>query len=449
MSEQNELRRDMGLAGAISVVAGGVIGSGIFLKPWSISRSLENPMMIHLLWAGLGIVCLFGAFAYAELGCRFPEAGGQYAFLREGWGRFIAFLYGWCFFLVINTGTVAALAAAFANTASGLAGFKTDSPQRDALAVGMVLVLATVNHFGVRWGSLLMTASSAAKVLALTALIVGGLFAANTSSVPAVLGDAPSSVGVLAGIVSACIGIFWAYEGWYQLPFNAAELKDPQRNLPRGLVWGTIIVIVIYVAANAVYLKVVPFDEMRRLGSEPDVPRLAIQRIFGSGAGNLLSYFLCLSIFGAANPSLLSSPRAMYAMSKDGLLPHWFMKVHPKYRTPSAAIWTQALWSVVLLMAMKKFDDLTVYVVFAALIFYALTVAAIYIVRRRNGGGEPAYRCWGYPVTPIVFILVCLFVDGYTLYGDPNERRNALIGLAIIAAGIPVYLVFGRKKPAA
>lgn len=445
---QGQLRRDMGIVGATAVIVGGVIGSGIFFKPLAVSQSVSGPVAVYCLWATVGLICLFGAFAYAELGCMFPEAGGQYAFLREGWGRFTGFLYGWCFFLVINTGTLAALAAAFADTASGIflkpAPDGSFGPARDAIAVGMVLFLALVNHFGVRFGALLQTASTVAKVAGLGAIVVGGLLVAQVAGGGSGGGTAVVSPGLMAGLASAAVAIFWAYEGWYQLPFNAAEMKRPHRDLPRAMVYGTVLLIVIYLATNAIYLRVVPFEEMRTLTNNADVPTLTIRRIFSPGVEGLFSYFLCLSVLGAANPCLLSSPRAMYAMSCDGLLPRGFMRIHPAYGTPWVAIWTQALWSIVLLVFMRTFNDLTVYVIFAALLFYALTVGSVYVLRRRDPTRERPYRCWGYPVTPALFILVALVVDVYTLT-NPVEQKNALVGLGIIATGVPVYFLMKRR----
>jgi len=189
----------------------------------------------------------------------------------------------------------------------------------------------------------------------------------------------------------------------------------------------------------------VPFDEMRALSSDVEVPMLTIARIFGAGATGFFSYFLCLSVLGAANPCLLSSTRAMYAMSGDRLLPRWFLLVHPRWGTPWVAIWTQALWAIALIAVIRTFQDLTVYVIFAALVFYALTVASVYALRRRHPERARPYRCWGYPITPALFILVALVVDGFTL-SNPAEQKNALVGLGIIATGVPVYLVMSRRR---
>lgn len=457
---QPELRRTLGLTSAINITVGAVIGSGIFFKALDVSRNLPSEAWIFAAWIVLGIVCLFGAFAYAELGAMFPEAGGQYAFLREAFGRFPAFLYGWTFLLVINSGTMAALAAAFAQALSRKAGFALDEvyfsvPLVQGLAFelgpaklwacGMILLLGVVNHFGVDWGALIQNLSTFAKVGALATIVGGGvLFALPDGAAAAPAAAAAANPDFLAGLVVAAVAIFWAYEGWYQLPFNAAELKNPHRDLPRGLIWGVLLLIGVYLAVNAVYLLVVPIGEMRGLGSDFDVPYTVVSRVFGVDVAGLLAFLIALSVFGAANPNLLSSPRGFYAMANDGLLPRRLNTVHPRWRTPTVAIWSQALWAMLLIVLFPGFKDLTVYVVFASLLFYALTVAGVYVLRIRAPERERPYRCFGYPFTPLLFIGVTLFVDGYTLL-DPNERTNALVGLGILGAGVVVYAAFLRR----
>ncbi len=446
-----ELRRTMGLTSALSIVVGGVIGSGIFMKPLDIARNVPDPMWIYGLWAVLGVICLFGAFAYAELGCLFPEAGGQYAFLREGWGRFIGFLYGWCLFAVINTGTLAALAVAFAIAIIKAFSLPESEYLVPGLAAAMILSLAAVNHFGVTIGALFQNVSTFAKVAALAAITLGGLlFSGDAQPASAVPTEASSDHSLtLAGMITASVAIFWAYEGWYQLPFSAAELKNPEKTLPQGLVLGTFLLILIYLGVNAAYLHVVPVDEMRTLENDVDVPTLAVSRIFGSGAGSLVAFLIALSTIGSSNPSLLSTPRAFYAMAKDGLVFPRLMHVHPVHRTPTISIWTQAIWSVVLVGVLQTFRDITEFVIFAALIFYALAVAAVYVLRVRLKDRARAFRCPGYPFTPALFIVAVLFVDVQTL-ADPGSRQNALYGLYIIAAGAVLYFWLRRRwKPAA
>jgi basic amino acid/polyamine antiporter, APA family len=414
-----------------------VIGSGIFLKPLDLARTLPSEAWIHGLWAGMGLVCLCGALAYAELGAMFPEAGGQYAFLREAYGRFVAFLYGWCFALAISTGGIAALAVAFGQSFGRLVALPDGG--ETAVALAMIAVLALVNHAGVRSGAALQNAATAAKVAALAAIAVAGLLAAPAEAA------APAAAGPLTGggLVAACVAIFWAYEGWYQLPFSAAELRRPERDLPRGLVLGMAVLIAIYVVVNAAYLAAVPLSEMRGLSAEVDVPLRTLDRSLGAWAAAAFPALLCLSVAGAANPNFLSNSRAFFAMARDGLFPARLAAVSARTGTPVAAIWGQALWSAVLVLLLPTFRDLTEYVVFVALVFFALTTGAVYVLRRKAPGRPRPFRCPGYPVTPAVFLAVALAVDVRMLF-DPELRDNALIGLGILVAGVPFFALTRR-----
>lgn len=455
--ETPSLQRRLGLTSAISITVGAVIGSGIFLKPLKVAQGLPSEEWVYLLWIGLGLVCLFGAFAYAELGAMFPEAGGQYAFLREGWGRFVAFLYGWTFFWVINAGTMAALALAFAENLLPLFGVDVVAEKQDPgilllIACGMILVLAIVNHFGVGLGALIQNLSTFAKLAALGAIVLGGAFAAGLD-VPAATTAPAAGVATtltVAGLVSAFMAIFWAYEGWYQLPYNAAELKRPERDLPLGLVGGMLILIAVYLLVNVIYLRAVPFAEMQAMS--PDTPptqvaALTVDRVLSPGLSGYLTLLIAISIFGAANPNLLSSPRAFYAMAQDGLMPRMLTKVHPRWGTPVVSIWVQAACGVLIVVGLKGFHDVTDFVVFAAFLFYAMTVAAVYRLRRSRPEAVRPYRCWGYPLTPLLFILVSIaFV--VAVLEDEGNRSNALKGLAIIAAGAVAWLLLLRSRKA-
>lgn len=453
-----QLQRRLGLTSAISITVGAVIGSGIFLKPLSVAQSLPSEGWIYALWVGLGIVCLFGAFAYAELGAMFPEAGGQYAFLREGFGRGVAFLYGWTFFWVINSGTVAALALAFADNLLPLCGVdmaaEAEAPRvKLVVASAMILLLGAVNHFGVAVGALVQNVSTFAKVGALGLLVAGGVFVTGSGSVtppPAVEGAVTTLT--LGGLIAAFVGIFWAYEGWYQLPFSAAELKRPERNLPLGLIVGMVVLIGVYTAVNAIYLHVVPFAEMRSIprdGNDAVVAATTIERIFSPQMGQYLTLLIAISVFGAANPNLLSSPRAFYAMGQDGLVPAVLTRISPRWGTPTVAIWVQAICAVAIVVGLRGFHDVTAFVVFAGFLFYALAVASVYRLRWQRPDHPRPYRCFGYPWTPALFIVVAVaFV--VALLWDPSERHNALIGLAILASGLPYYVwCAARGKPVA
>ena len=452
--ESGHLQRRLGLTSAISITVGAVIGSGIFLKPLAVAQSLPNEFWIHLLWVGLGLVCLCGAFAYAELGAMFPEAGGQYAFLREAWGRTIAFLYGWTFFWIINAGTVAALSLGFAENLLPLfdvdMAAEAESPfWLRIVPIAMIVVLALVNHFGVLLGAIVQNVSTFAKVGALGLIVIGGFVAAGGSA-EAVGEPAPHAQTALTvtGLVGAFMGIFWAYEGWYQMPFNAAELKRPERNLPLGLIVGMVVLITVYLFINVVYLRVVPFEEMQAMPkstSSTHVATLTVARVFSPEIAGYLTLLIAISIFGAANPNMLSSPRAFYAMGQDGLVPHALTRVSPRWGTPTVSIWVQALVGIALVLLLETFGDTTAFVVFAAFLFYALTVAGVYVLRRRRPDTPRPYRCTGYPLTPALFIVVAIGFVAAVLQ-DPVEQRNALKGLAIVLAGLPYYWLWNAWR---
>ncbi|MBI5852158.1 MAG: amino acid permease [Planctomycetes bacterium] len=446
-----QLQRRLGSFSAISITVGAVIGSGIFLKPLGIAQELPAEGWIHLFWAALGVVCLCGAFAYAELGAMFPQAGGQYAFLREAWGPMPAFLYGWVFFWAINSGTIAALASAFAEYVLPWFGVPLDAATNGLpgklAACAMILVLATVNHFGVLIGAIVQNVSTFAKVAALVLLALAGLFVAGGATDPASAAVVTETRALtLGGVVATFLAIFWAYEGWYQLPFNAAELKDPNRALPRGLIGGMLLLIAIYVAVNLTYLRVVPFEEMRGLGEDKSkVASLTIGRVFGEGWGNSLTLLVALSVFGAANPNFLSSPRGFYAMAEDGLMPRALIRVHPRWGTPTASIWLQALWAAALIFLVPPFGNLSDFVVFAAFLFYGLTVAGVWRLRKTRPELPRPYRCTGYPLTPAIFVIVSVLFVG-ALLSDPSEQINALKGLAVLATGIAAWYLWARHR---
>ncbi len=454
--ESGQLERRLGLTSAVSITVGAVIGSGIFLKPLAVAQALPSEGWIHLMWVGLGVVCLFGAFAYAELGAMFPEAGGQYAFLREGWGRVVAFLYGWTFFWVINAGTVAALALGFAENLLPLFGVDL-AAEREApfwmriVPLAMIFVLALANHFGVVVGAIVQNVSTFAKVGALGLIVLGGLLATGGGVGEAGPPAAHAQTSLTTtGAVAAFMGIFWAYEGWYQMPFNAAELKRPERNLPLGLIGGMLILITVYLFVNVVYLRVVPFAEMQAMPdstSATHVASLTVARVFSPEVAGYLTLLIAISIFGAANPNMLSSPRAFYAMGQDNLVPKVLTRISPRWRTPVASIWVQAAVGASLVLFLETFGDVTAFVVFAAFLFYALTVAAVYRLRVLRPDASRPYRCSGYPVTPALFILVAVAFVAAVLQ-DPVEQKNALKGLAIIAVGVPWYLGWQRLQRA-
>ena len=455
MAEQPQLVRRLGLTSAISITVGSVIGSGIFLKPLAVASSIPNDWAIYFAWALLGLVCLCGAFAYGELGAAYPGAGGLYTFLERAFGRQTAFLFGWCYFLVVNTGAVAALAAAFAAAVSRI----TPLTPNEQILVGcaMIFALAFVNHFGVRFGALLQNSTTAVKLGSLGLIFFGGLIFVLTRD-PAGAGEAANAAAAVGppartpdqaaamialpltstGFASAAIAIFWAYEGWHQMPFSAGELKRPERDVPLGLILGVLLLVSLYVAINAIYLSVVPLQEMLTLGEDLQVPTLVVSRILGDVGPTVLAIMIAISVFGAANPNILSSSRPLWKMANEGLAPKFLTHVHSHWNTPVASIWIQAGWAMALLLVLKEFHDLTEFVVFVALVFYALGVAAVYVLRQKEPDHPRPYRCFGYPVAPALFLIVVVFVEIHMLL-DTEKRINALIGLGILALGWPVY----------
>jgi APA family basic amino acid/polyamine antiporter len=442
MSDAPQLQRRLGLPSAIAISTGGVIGSGIFLKPLLVAQSLPSEWWILGLWAGLGAVCLCGAFAYAELGAMFPQAGGQYAFLREAWGPLPAFLFGWVFFWIITPGSISALAVAFAQALLQWCGVARSSGAVLAVGALMIAGLAAVNLASVAAGAVLQNVATAAKVGALLLLVGAGLLAAGGA--PG--GSAPPPAA--PDFTGAFLGVLWAYEGWYELPFNAAELRAPERDLPRGLIGGMAAVVAVYVAVNATYLHLVPFAQLPALpaGDPQSLPVAAFERAFGNGAGAWLMPLIAVSVLGSANPGLLSSPRAFYAMAQDGLMPAALLRVHPRRGSPTAAILVQAVAAVVELVLLQTFVDLTAFVLFASFLFYGLTVAGVFVLRAREPGRLRPYRCFCYPVAPALFVAVALLFE-VALLAEPQRRSDALWGLAILLTGAPAYLWLARRRP--
>jgi APA family basic amino acid/polyamine antiporter len=440
------LQRRLGLPSAVAITVGGVIGSGIFLTPLGVAQALPSALAVHAMWLGLGFVCLCGAFAYAELGAMFPEAGGQYAFLRAAWGPLPAFLFGWVFFWIITPGSIAGLAVAFATAV--LEWCRAPAGEGAVIAVGALMIagLAAVNLWSVAAGAVVQNVATAAKVLALLLLVGAGAFATGGNAAGAAAAPVPGFG--LDTLATAFVGVFWTYEGWYELTFSAAELRRPERDLPRGLILGLCAIVLVCAAVNATYLHLVPLAEQRTLPADPGqaLPAAAFERAFGSGAASWLLLLIALSVFGSANPGLLSSTRAFYAMAQDGLLPRALVRVHPRRGTPTVAIAVQALVAIVEVVALPRFGDLAAFVVFASFLFYALTVAGVYRLRALQPALPRPYRCTGYPWTPALFVgTALLFV--VALLSAPQRRREALWGLAILLTGAPAYLWLVRRRP--
>jgi basic amino acid/polyamine antiporter, APA family len=437
-----DLPRVLGFTSVVGILVGTVIGSGIFVAPNRIAGLVESPQLILAVWAVGGVLSFFGALAFAELGAAFPQAGGMYVYLRESYGPLVAFLFGWTLFFVIDSGAIATLSVAFSTRY--LPYFVQLTPAASkVVAVVLIALLVTVNVLGVRYGAALQNLLTFIKFGAIVSvsLVVFGWARGDAAHF---VEPAPGAwTGGLVGNFGAALVLsLWAYKGWEAVTFSSGEIRDPQRNMPLGLLAGTAVVVLLYISTNLAYLYVFPAGEIAKSSRiAADTMNAAIGPI---GASLIAGVILC-SITGAANGNVLTAPRVFFAMARDGLFFRKFADLHPTLLTPHVSILATGAWAAVLSVT-GTFEQLATYVVFGQWIFFGLTVAAVVVLRRQRPDLPRPYRTWGYPVTPVVFVLAALYISVSTLVTQP---LNAAAGLAIIAAGVPAYLYWRKHQPAA
>jgi APA family basic amino acid/polyamine antiporter len=450
---QHTLPRVLNWFDATTVVVGSIIGSGVFLKAGTIAREVGATGPILAVWIGVGLLTLCGALALGELAAMLPHAGGPFVYLREAYGRLPAFLWGWTEFWIIRTGSIGALACA---TTIYLGQLVNLAPlAQEAITTLIVVGLAVVNILGTRRGAGAQNITTIIKLGFLAVLILG----------PWLLGEAavenlqpvwPSKLGssFWAGIGAAMIAVMWPYDGWINLTPIAEEIHRPQRNLPLALGLGMAIVTFVYVGANLGYHLTLPMDVVQKTDA---IAAATCEKLFGEWGSTLAAIGVMCSTFGAVNANMLVGPRIYFAMSRDGLLPESLSKVHATFRTPANAIALQAVWTVMLLFiahrvrdwrsepsVMYVFDTLTDMVIFGGSVFYAMAVAAVFVLRRRHPEWERPYRAFGYPVTPILYLL--MFAAALTALFVKNPERS-LLGSLLIFAGIPVYYYWINRRP--
>ncbi len=472
------LVRGINPTAAVAIVVGSMIGSGIFIVSADIARQVGSPGMLLLVWTVTGIVTVMGALNQGELAAMYPRAGGQYVYLREGLSPLWGFLYGWTLFLVIQTGTIAAVVVAFArflevlwpgltpdvwlslghipapgDALFALLGHPSANPQsieigvswQRLLGIGIVLLLTWVNVQGVRTAAWIQTVFTAAKVLALAGLIVLGLaIGRNAAAIAANFsghfwGAAPITLAIVPVIGAAMVGSLFSSDAWNNVAFAATEVKNPRRNLPLALGLGTALVSVMYVLANVAYIYVLPLGDIQ--GAAQDrVATVAMQVIFGGAGVAIMAIAIMISTFGCANGLVLAGARVYYAMAHDGMFFQRVGVVDPKHRTPKVALWVQALWTCILALS-GTYSNLLDYVIFAAVLFYFLTILALFRLRRLRPDADRPYRALGYPwmaglyMAAMGLLMVDLLVKK-PLYTWP--------GLIIVVIGIPVYFVWKR-----
>jgi len=429
--------RRLGLFSGVMMVIGGIIGSGIFRSPQIVAQRVVTPELTLGVWVLGGLIALAGAFVYGELGGRFPKAGGQYVYLRDALGPLPAFLYAWALVLIIATGAIAAMAVTFADYAIAL--LALGERARLPLAVGSIVLLSAVNYTGVRPGAITQNIFTILKLVALGAVIAAGLAAAAgllPAAAPTEALRAPDNVVLAIG--TALVPVLFSCGGWQQTNFIAEEIIAPERNLPRALVIGVIGVVLVYVLANFTYIQALGAGG---LAASTAPAADAMTRLVGPVGRTLITAGIMVSTFGFLNLVILVTPRVVQAMAADGLFIPALARLHPKYRTPAAAIVVQGLWALVLVSS-GRYGALLDYVVFADWIFFGLTAVTLFVYRARDTA-YTGFRAPWHPVLPVFFILAAMYVVAGSVGSNPG---NALRGALLIALGVPVYLVSRRVR---
>ena len=421
------------------MVVGGIIGSGIFLNPSIVAQRVGSGALTMVVWGIGALVAISGAFIFAELGARNPAAGGGYAYLRDAFGPLPAFLYGWALLVAIASGATAAVAVTFASYAAPLGGL---SPaMRIPLAAAEIVALALVNIIGVKPGAMTQNVFTVLKLAAIAALVVGGLAFSGTHSLadPAAAATAhgpPAALAIALG--TALVPVLFAYGGWQQTNFVAEEMIEPERNLPRALVWGVLVVAVVYLAVNLTYLRTLGAAGLANsLAPAAD----AMELRFGRVGRTLIAAGIAVSTLGFLNLVILVTPRVYQAMARDGLFFRQLAVLHPRFRTPVAAIALQAAWAVALLLS-GTYGELLDYVTFADWIFFGITAATLFVYRRRDVTSAVRYRAPWYPASVVVFCVACVYVVAGAIASNP---WNAVRGALLLGAGVPVYLYWSRR----
>ncbi len=470
----------LGLATAVSIVVGGVIGSGIFKKPAAMAQELDSPELLLAVWLVAGILTLFGALTNAEIAGMISETGGQYVFFREMYGKFFSYLYGWSMFAVVQTASIASITYVFAEAADTFLHLPHLSASAEKFSIhlpfigdifplkdigiklltsGAILLLSAVNYIGAVFGGAVQMLFTSLKVAALAAIIALAFFS-GTGSAANYISAGTSSVmpqgWALAGaVVAALSGAFWAFDGWNNITYIAGETREPQRNIPRSLFAGMAIIIVVYMLINLAYLYILPVNVMAQSGLVAvDVIAAILGKIspqYAALATGIIAFCIMISTFGTSNGTILATARIYFAMSLDGLFFKSTGKLHNKFRTPANALAIQAVWSCVLTFS-GTFDTLTDTLIFVSWLFYMLGALGVFILRKKMPDVPRPYRVWGYPAVPAIFVIFAAAFVIMTLYNDTANYLsgnapiiNSAFGLALVGLGVPFYAYFTRK----
>jgi len=441
---KRELVRGLGFSATTALVVGGIIGTGVFLKTARMAQAVGTPWLILLAWVAAGLLSLAGALSYAELGAMLPAAGGEYVYLRAAYGDLPAFLFGWMRLVIGSAGSIASFGAAFATFLSTLIVINPAGQKLAGMAV--ILFFSAINCLRVTIGGRVQVILTVAKVLGI-AIIAGGVFFFSPSATWQHL-RAPAGAPLWPGFAAfgaAMLAALWAFDGWNDMPMAAGEVRDPGRNIPRALVLGMAIVLLVYGLVNLAYFYALPIGDIAAAnstlhGAALPVASKAAQTFLPRYGAQLVAVAALLSTIGVLNGAILTCARIPYAMARDGLFFARFAQLGQRSAVPAAAIVLQGLWAC-LLVASATFDQLTDGVIFAGMIFYALTTSAVVVLRKKQPQTPRPYKTLGYPVVPMLFVAVALWLLVNTLRANPLESA---VGLGLIALGLPVYFWLGR-----
>ncbi len=466
--EKIELVRGLTLSDTTALVVGTVIGTGVFLKTAIMAQDVGTPMLVLAAWVAAGLLSLAGALTYAELGAMLPHAGGEYVYLRHAYGETTAFMFGWMRFAVAGSGSIAILGTGFATFLSAVFPLTTVWAERQftflgqtinwrfgtlqVVAVAVILLFAAVNCLAVALGGKVQSILTVLKIVGIF-VVVGGVFLLSKGAswshlaAPASAGAGVGTGGGIAAFGTAMMAALWAYDGWNNMPMAAGEVKNPARNIPRALILGMIAVTVIYCLANLSYFYALPFEDIvtsssTRYRDALPVATRAAQTFLGEYGGRIVSIAFILSAMGALNGSILANARVPYAMAEDGVFFSLMSRLHRISRVPVWAILIQACWACVLALS-GTFDQLTDYVIFASWIFYGLVTSSVFVLRRKMKDAERPYRTFGYPMVPLIFVIVAGWLVVNSLFTRPVE---AFVGLGLIALGLPLYAYFRQVR---
>lgn len=438
----SELKKGLSLYGLIMIAIGGSVGVGIFLTPSAVAKVVQTPQLTMWVWVLGGIITLTGALTFAELGGMYPKAGGIYTFLRAAYGDLVAFLYGWATLLVINTGSLATLARAFATYFDyfipvGYFGLTL-------VAVSMIVLVTIINIFTINIGELFINILTSLKVIAILALIFTGLNFAHQHNVNISQMEFYEPENLSSAFASGLIGALFSYGGWQHTTYLSGEARNGQRNIPLALMIGAAAVTVIYLLINLAYIYLIPFEELMKSST---LATLAMQRVHESWGASFIAFVIMISAFGTATIYTFGVPRIYFAMAKDGVFFEQLARLHPRFQTPVNAILIQSAWAILLVVLWGQLEKIINYVVFIDWCFFFLAAVSVFILRYRKPEKYRPYKAFGYPLIPLIFVsIVAWFILSILFNSDKSAHEQAVAGLLVLSVGVPFYKYFKSKK---